>query len=268
MKIKHIVGAFVAVLSCALMSISVYAATELTANVSTVANGNAKVNVVLNSTDYDNCASYTVQLKYDKSKYTFVSVANLVETDGYDDEGNPTKVKLGTIQYNPNDYDYGCKLTWSVAENKFENGTCPLFNAFLTPASGVTASAEDFSIVVDELVYIKDEKTTIIQDKLATFVTYEIPMQVDDTWEYGYIHALKAVVKKQGTNEVIAEKSLENYTEEGSNYRFVIKFIPNDGTKHIVDVDLVASTAETADAKEYTEKVVNSISSLAVEALN
>jgi len=270
MKLSKIIAAGIATVAMsAIMCISAYAATEFKiSRVTSTTTYDEETEQDITTTtarlegkssDYSKIASLGIKIGFDSSKYTVSSVSK----------------KGVTAVYNANYPGLtGCYITLAAPsgiELKSDDYTLIALIKFSNAPSD--ASVDDFSIVgLDKLSYFEgdsiDPNNVSDLTEAATYVRYKFPVTVEDSWDKGYIQALKAVVKS-GSN-TLATVPLKNYYIEDGNYVFVLKLVPStQKAKTTVDIDIQASLSPAKDTAEanWTTDVIDTISGIAVEYL-
>lgn len=260
MKIKTLVGAAVAVSAAMVMSVATYAATsysigtplkgtaEIASDATIDANTTIKIPVYLESTEYDNVVAYDFDIQFDTSKFTYTNKQDVLTVYNEDTDENDN---LGSISMDTSKSSDGIIGTaWFASENAVEISSekIQLCNVLFKTTQAVSYSdiVNSFSIRPSEYVYEDESGSQQIMPaaKFASYVTFEVPKEMPESWTNGYIHALVADVNGKTAD-------LVNYTETSTGYRFVLKINNTTGAKVTVPVVInakVGPSETTADA--------------------
>ncbi|MCD7777697.1 MAG: hypothetical protein LUH47_04255 [Clostridiales bacterium] len=286
MKLKTILGFALGITTGLFMAISAYGATSISVgDVTTSSDGYVIVPVYFNSTSYTGINAYDVEVVFDGNK---IDGDAFVYEDNYDTV-DELYVSSGRVTSNPGKLTTSGPFTdktsgWQYCKANYfydyefdvdENGQLLLFSMYLKPADGYSASdftSKDFSVKIVELVASEEieAEAGVIKDDFATYVIYNVPKEVPEDWEYGYITGLTAKITDSESGDVLKEAALDSYVETDDNYSFIVNLTETtkgytEQLKSVVDVEFIATVTDSEEGTITTDISVNALEDVEVE---
>jgi len=272
-KIKNILGAVVATAGALLMSTTAFAASNVSFGEMTVDGEYIGIPIVYNSTDYDDFYGCTIELSYDKAKYTFDGCDGVEETT-YKDGRNTKTAEILTVK--SNDVYDGTTRVLAYADDTIPdffaienaNEKDSLFTVWFKVNSGV-GSADEIGLKVLDISQVPSGSTKAVDinsDYIASYVTYTF--NKDDT-SHGYVYALNATLTSQKDSSKTATVPLTNYyLDDEGNYVFVLKIVGSE--TDVVDIVINGMVSKKANAaeSEWTEEKIDTIENVTVRKLS